>query len=169
MRFRSCFRQCSGKIPLKLNGRPHFCRRSTVLAFCGSPCRVCAGRKPGRSPIAPPGRSWRPLATVSRPPGGWGCALPSPQARQKGPATSPGRPLQTAGFSPQGSRPADGFGGRWPPAAPPCGRLPCGPASGTNLSHRHPPQHRLQLPALQRRCQRRPGQGKLRRQTGRLF
>lgn len=38
-----------------------------------------------------------------------------------------------------------------------------------NLSHRHLPQHRLQLPALQRRCQRRPGQGKLRRQTGRLF
>lgn len=106
MRFRSCFRQCNGKIPLKLNGRPHFCRRSTVLAFCGSPCRVCAGRKPGRSPIAPPGRSWRPSAAVSRPPGGWGCAPPSPQTCQKGPATSPGRPLQTAGFSPQGSRPA---------------------------------------------------------------
>lgn len=118
MRFRGCFRQCNGKIPLKLNGRPHFCRRSIVLAFCGSPCRVCAGRKPGRSPIAPPGRSWRPLAAVSRPPGGWGCAPPSPQTCQKGPATSPGRPLQTAGFSPQGSRPADGFGGRWPPTGP---------------------------------------------------
>ena len=113
MRFRGCFRQCNGKIPLKLNGRPHFCRRSTVLAFCGSPCRVCAGRKPGCSPIAPPGRSWRPSAAVSRPPGGWGCALPSPQTCQKVPATSLGRPLQTAGFSPQGSRPADGFGGRW--------------------------------------------------------
>ena len=113
MRFRGCFRQCNGKIPLKLNGRPHFCRRSTVLAFCGSPCRVCAGRKPGRSPIAPPG--------------GWGCALPSPQTCQKVPATSPGRPLQTAGFSPQGSRPADGFGGRWPPAAPRSGAGPAGP------------------------------------------
>ena len=100
MRFRGCFRQCNGKIPLKLNGRPHFCRRSIVLAFCGSPCRVCAGRKPGRSPIAPPGRSWRPLAAVSRPPGGWGCAPPSPQTCQKGPATCLGRPLQTAGFSP---------------------------------------------------------------------
>lgn len=105
MRFRGCFRQCNGKIPLKLNGRPHFCRRSTVLAFCGSPCRVCAGRKPGRSPIAPP----------------------SPQTCQKEPATSPGRPLQTAGFSPQGSRPADGFGGRWPPAAPLRGAGPAGP------------------------------------------
>ena len=28
---------------------------------------------------------------------------------------------------------------------------------------------RAAMPALQRRCQRRPGQGKLRRQTGRLF
>ena len=67
------------------------------------------------------------LAAVSRPPGGWGCALPSPQTCQKGPATSPGRPLQTAGFSPQGSRPADGFGGRWPPAAPLRGAGPAGP------------------------------------------
>lgn len=57
----------------------------------------------------------------------WGCALPSPQTCQKGPATSPGRPLQTAGFSPQGSRPADGFGGRWPPAAPRSGAGPAGP------------------------------------------
>ena len=109
MRFRGCFRQCNGKIPLKLNGRPHFCRRSIVLAFCGSPCRVCAGRKPGRSPIAPPGRSWRPLAAVSRPPGGWGCAPPSPQTCQKGPATCLGRPLQTAGFSPQGPLPAQTY------------------------------------------------------------
>lgn len=38
-----------------------------------------------------------------------------------------GRPLQTAGFSPQGSRPADGFGGRWPPAAPRSGAGPAGP------------------------------------------
>lgn len=119
MRFCGCFRQCNGKIPLKLNGRPRFCRRSTVLAFCGSPCRVCAGRKPGRSPIAPPGRSWRPSAAVSRPPGGWGCAPPSPQTCQKGPATSPGRPLQTAGFSPQGRR-------RSRPAAA-CGAGPAGP------------------------------------------
>lgn len=96
MRFRGCFRQCNGKIPLKLNGRPHFCRRSTVLAFCGSPCRVCAGRKPGRRPA-------------------------------KDPVSCLGRPLQTAGFSPQGSRPADGFGGRWPPTAPRSGAGPAGP------------------------------------------
>lgn len=98
MRFHGCFRQCNGKIPLKLNGRPHFCRRSTVLAFCGSPCRVCAGAAP----------------------------LP-PREPAKRPATSPGRPLQTAGFSPQGSRPADGFGGRWPPTAPRSGAGPAGP------------------------------------------
>lgn len=98
MRFRGCFRQCNGKIPLKLNGRPHFCRRSTVLAFCGSPCRVCAGAAP----------------------------FP-PREPAKRPATSPGRPLQTAGFSPQGSRPADGFGGRWPPTAPRSGAGPAGP------------------------------------------
>ena len=48
----------------------------------------------------------------------WGCAPPSPQTCQKGPATSPGRPLQTAGFSPQGSRPADACG------AGPAGPLP---------------------------------------------
>ena len=91
MRFRGCFRQCNGKIPLKLNGRPHFCRRSTVLAFCGSPCRVCAGRKPGRSPIAPPGRSWRPLAAVSRPPGGWGSL---PANLPKGPPPPPADPCK---------------------------------------------------------------------------
>ena len=116
MRFRGCFRQCNGKIPLKLNGRPHFCRRSTVLAFCGSPCRVCAGQKPGRSPIAPPGRSWRPGLRPSLP-----ANLP------KGARHLLGRPLQTAGFSPQGSRPADGFGGRGPPAAPRSGAGPAGP------------------------------------------
>lgn len=98
MRFRGCFRQCNGKIPLKLNGRPHFCRRSTVLAFCGSPCRVCAG------------------------------AAPFPPRRPaKDPVSCLGRPLQIAGFSPQGSRPADGFGGRWPPAAPRSGAGPADP------------------------------------------
>lgn len=98
MRFRGCFRQCNGKIPLKLNGRPHFCRRSTVLAFCGSPCRVCAG------------------------------AAPFPPRRPaKAPVSCLGRPLQTAGFSPQGSRSADGFGGRWPPTAPLRGAGPAGP------------------------------------------
>lgn len=98
MRFRGCFRQCNGKIPLKLNGRPHFCRRSTVLAFCGSPCRVCAG-----------------------------AALFPPRRPAKAPVSCLGRPLQTAGFSPQGSRPADGFGGRWPPTAPRSGAGPAGP------------------------------------------
>lgn len=113
MRFRGCFRQCNGKIPLKLNGRPHFCRRSTVLAFCGSPCRVCAGRKPGRRQ-PPSGRlGLRPSLPANLPKGAH--HLP----RQT--------PLQTAGFSPQGSRPADGFGGRWPPAAPRSGAGPAGP------------------------------------------
>lgn len=122
MRFRGCFRQCNGKIPLKLNGRPHFCRRSTVLAFCGSPCRVCAGRKPGCSPIAPPGRSWRPSAALRAA----GAAPFPPRRPAKDPVSCLGRPLQTAGFSPQGSRPADGFGGRWPPAAPRSGAGPAG-------------------------------------------
>ena len=154
MRFRGCFRQCNGKIPLKLNGRPHFCRRSIVLAFCGSPCRVCAGRKPGRSPIAPPGRSWRPFCRRQPPLRAAGAPLLPRKPAKRGPPPASADPLQTAGFSPQGRRRS--------------GASPA-PASGTNLSHRHLPQHRLQLPALQRRCQRRPGQGKLRRQTGRLF
>ena len=114
MRFRGCFRQCNGKIPLKLNGRPHFCRRSTVLAFCGSPCRVCAGYKSGRSPIAPPGRSWRPSAAVSRPPGGWGGAPPCPPTGPKG-APPP----------PRGARPA--AGGWGPRAAAGGGAGPAGP------------------------------------------
>ena len=172
MRFRGCFRQCNGKIPLKLNGRPHFCRRSIVLAFCGSPCRVCAGRKPGRSPIAPPGRSWRPLAAVSRPPGGWGCAPPSPQTCQKGPATCLGRPLQTAGFSPQGRRraAAPALRARFrhkliPPASPaasaatagPPAPLPAPPRSGkapppdwSAFLGGHPAQRAQQRPNIRR-------------------
>lgn len=93
-----------------------------------------------------------------------------PAGPAKDPVSCLGRPLQTAGFSP--GRAAVLADGLWRPVAAYGAaqrRRPCGPASGTNLSHRHPPQHRLQLPALQRRCQRRPGQGKLRRQTGRLF
>lgn len=104
-----------------------FAGEASFLHFVVLHAEFVLGGKPGRSPIAPPGRSWRPLAAVSRPPGGWGCAPPCPQTCQKGPATSPGRPLQTAGFSPQGSRPADGFGGRWPPAAPRSGAGPAGP------------------------------------------
>ena len=55
-------------------------------------------------------------------------AAPFPPRRPaKDPVSCLGRPLQTAGFSPQGSRPADGFGGRWPPTAPRSGAGPAGP------------------------------------------
>ena len=87
---------------------------------------ICAGDRPGRSPIAPPGRSRRPSAAVSRPPGGWGCALP-PRKPAKNPNPSLDRPLQAAGLGPQGSRPADGFGGLRPPTAPLRGAGPAGP------------------------------------------
>lgn len=50
-----------------------------------------------------------------------------PRRPAKDPVSCLSRPLQTAGFSPQGSRPADGFGGRWPPAAPLRGAGPAGP------------------------------------------
>ncbi len=50
-----------------------------------------------------------------------------PRKPAKDPVSCLGRPLQTAGFSPQGSRPADGFGGRWPPTAPRSGAGPAGP------------------------------------------
>lgn len=97
MRFRGCFRQCNGKIPLKLNGRPHFCRRSTVLAFCGSPCRVCAGRKPGRSPIAPPGRSLAAFGRRQPPSGRLGLRPSLPANLPKGarhlPRQTPAGPL----------------------------------------------------------------------------
>lgn len=98
MRFCGCFRQCNGKIPLKLNEIPRFCRRNAALAFLRFPCGVCVGAVP----------------------------LP-PREPAKRPAASPGRPLQTAGFGPQGSRPADGFGGLWPPTAPRSGAGPAGP------------------------------------------
>ena len=55
-------------------------------------------------------------------------AAPFPPRRPaKDPVSCLGRPLQIAGFSPQGSRPADGFGGRWPPTAPRSGAGPAGP------------------------------------------
>ena len=77
-----------------------------------------------RSPLRGDPGGLRPPSAALRAADG---ALPLPQTCQKGPATSPGRPLQTAGFSPQGSRPADGFGGRWPPTAPRSGAGPAGP------------------------------------------
>lgn len=127
MRFRGCFRQCNGKIPLKLNGRPRFCRRSTVLAFCGSPCRVCAGRKPGRSRSPLPGRSWRPLAAVSRPPGRLGCAPPLPANLPKGPPPPPADPCKPQALARRAAvlRTALAAGGR--PAAPLRGARSAGP------------------------------------------
>ena len=56
-----------------------------------------------------------------------GAAPLPPRRPAKDPISCLGRPLQTAGFSPQGSRPADGFGGRWPPTAPRSGAGPAGP------------------------------------------
>ena len=70
-----------------------------------------------------PGGLWPPSAALRAA----GAAPLPPRAPAKRPAPAPGRPLQTAGFSPQGSRPADGFGGRWPPAAPLRGAGPAGP------------------------------------------
>lgn len=79
-----------------------------------------AARSPRRGD---PGGLWPPSAALRAA----GAAPLPPREPAKRPATSPGRPLQTAGFSPQGSRPADGFGGRWPPTAPRSGAGPAGP------------------------------------------
>lgn len=77
-----------------------------------------------RSPLRGDPGGLRPPSAALRAAG----AAPFPPRRPaKDPVSCLGRPLQTAGFSPQGSRPADGFGGRWPPAAPLRGAGPAGP------------------------------------------
>ena len=77
-----------------------------------------------RSPLGDDPGGLRPPSAALRAAG----AAPFPPRRPaKDPVSCLGRPLQTAGFSPQGSRPADGFGGRWPPTAPRSGAGPAGP------------------------------------------
>lgn len=77
-----------------------------------------------RSPLRGDPGGLRPPSAALRAAG----AAPLPPHRPaKDPVSCLGRPLQTAGFSPQGSRPADGFGGRWPPTAPRSGAGPAGP------------------------------------------
>lgn len=77
-----------------------------------------------RSPLRGDPGGLRPSSAALRAAG----AAPFPPRRPaKDPVSCLGRPLQTAGFSPQGSRPADGFGGRWPPTAPRSGAGPAGP------------------------------------------
>lgn len=77
-----------------------------------------------RSPLRGDPGGLRPPSAALRAAG----AAPLPPRRPaKDPISCLGRPLQTAGFSPQGSRPADGFGGRWPPTAPRSGAGPAGP------------------------------------------
>ena len=77
-----------------------------------------------RSPLRGDPGGLRPPSAALRAAG----AAPLPPRRPaKDPVSCLGRPLQTAGFSPQGSRPADGFGGRWPPTAPLRGAGPAGP------------------------------------------
>lgn len=77
-----------------------------------------------RSPLRGDPGGLRPPSAALRAAG----AAPLPPRRPaKDPVSCLGRPLQTAGFSPQGSRPADGFGGRWPPTAPRSGAGPAGP------------------------------------------
>lgn len=77
-----------------------------------------------RSPLRGDPGGLRPPSAALRAAG----AAPLPPRRPaKDPVSCLGRPLQTAGFSPQGSRPADGFGGRGPPTAPRSGAGPAGP------------------------------------------
>ena len=77
-----------------------------------------------RSPLRGDPGGLRPPSAALRAAG----AAPFPPRRPaQDPVSCLGRPLQTAGFSPQGSRPADGFGGRWPPTAPRSGAGPAGP------------------------------------------
>ena len=78
-----------------------------------------------RSPLRGDPGGLRPPSAALR--AAAGAAPFPPRKPAKDPVSCLGRPLQTAGFSPQGSRPADGFGGRWPPTAPRSGAGPAGP------------------------------------------
>lgn len=98
--------------------------RSCILWFSmQSLCWAKARAQPDR----PSGAILAAFGRRQPPSGRLGLRPSFPANLPKEPATSPGRPLQTAGFSPQGSRPADGFGGRGPPAAPRSGAGPAGP------------------------------------------
>ena len=90
-----------------------------------------------RSPLRGDPGGLRPPSAALRAAG----AAPLPPRRPaKDPVSCLGRPLQTAGFSPQGSRPADGFGGRWPPTAPRSGAGPAGPLPAQTYPTGIPPR-----------------------------
>lgn len=103
-----------------------FAGEAPFLHFVVLHAEFVLGKSQGaaRSPLRGDPGGLRPPSAALRAAG----AAPLPPRRPaKDPVSCLGRPLQTAGFSPQGSRPADGFGGRWPPAAPRSGAGPAGP------------------------------------------
>lgn len=103
-----------------------FAGEASFLHFVVLHAEFVLGESQGaaRSPLRGDPGGLRPPSAALRAAG----AAPLPPRRPaKDPVSCLGRPLQTAGFSPQGSRPADGFGGRWPPAAPRSGAGPAGP------------------------------------------
>ena len=98
--------------------------RSCILWFSmQSLCWAKARAQPDR----PSGAILAAFGRRQPPSGRLGLRPSLPAGPPKDPVSCLGRPLQTAGFSPQGSRPADGFGGRWPPTAPRSGAGPAGP------------------------------------------
>lgn len=103
-----------------------FAGEAPFLHFVVLHAEFVLGKSQGaaRSPLrGDPGGLWPPSAALRAA----GAAPLPPRRPAKDPVSCLGRPLQTAGFSPQGSRPADGFGGRGPPAAPRSGAGPAGP------------------------------------------
>lgn len=89
--------------------------RSCILWFSmQSLCWAKARAQPDR----PSGAILAAFGRRQPPSGRLGLRPSLPANLPKGARHLLGRPLQTAGFSPQGSRPADGFGGRWPPTGP---------------------------------------------------
>ena len=98
--------------------------RSCILWFSmQSLCWAKARAQPDR----PSGAILAAFGRRQPPSGRLGLRPSLPANLPKGARHLPRQTLQTAGFSPQGSRPADGFGGRWPPAAPRSGAGPAGP------------------------------------------
>lgn len=98
--------------------------RSCILWFSmQSLCWAKARAQPDR----PSGAILAAFGRRQPPSGRLGLRPSLPANLPKGARHLLGRPLQTAGFSPQGSRPADGFGGRGPPTEPRSGAGPAGP------------------------------------------
>lgn len=86
--------------------------RSCILWF--SMQSLCWA-KARAQPIAPPGRSWRPLAAVSRPPGGWAAPLLPRKPAKRSPPPPPADPCKPQALARRAAVLRTALAARWPP------------------------------------------------------